>query len=264
MDSALCYDSENKRLYKGVAGTKDCLISKHDKKGYKTYKYSIPDEPVEIVISSNLHYQGASFLYAKILIKGKSMLNFQDIQALHLMNHCSLDTFQVEAGNWDELFDIIIKNYNNLYFTSEGDVENYLNELDKIVLCENISVFRNKSSQAPTEWKGTFLVLLHSINRLSNIIECKYNSVIDGNTYFQKRLLSSCRNYLQRFTDCYPTWERMEGDPRLKHFSEKLLTVCEYIEKNGNPFEIVDLLTTNRIKQSSNNQQSLKTDALTV
>lgn len=40
MDSALCYDSENKRLYKGVAGTKDCLISKHDKKGYKTYKYS--------------------------------------------------------------------------------------------------------------------------------------------------------------------------------------------------------------------------------
>lgn len=56
----------------------------------------------------------------------------------------------------------------------------------------------------------------------------------------------------------------MEGDPRLKHFSEKLLTVCEYIEKNGNPFEIVDLLTTNRIKQSSNNQQSLKTDELTV
>ncbi len=248
MDSALCYDSENKRLYKGVAGTKDCLISKHDKKGYKTYKYSIPGEPVEIVISSNLHYQGASFLYAQILIKGKSLLNFRDVRALYLINHCSLDTFQVEAGNWDELFDIIIRNYDNLYFTSEDDVENYLNELDKIVLRESISVFRNKNSEKPTEWKGTFLVLLHSINKLSNIIECKDNSVIDGNTYFQKRLLSSCRNYLQRFAEYYPTWEKKEEDSRQKQLSEKLLIVCEYVGKYGEPFEFVDLLIPGQTK----------------
>ncbi len=248
MDCALCYDSENKRLYKGIAGSNDCLIPKHDKKGYKTIKYSIPNEPVEIVISSNLHYQGASFLYAKILIKGKSMLNFKDTKSLYLLNDYSIDTFQVEAGNWDELFDIIIKNYNNLYFTSESDVENYLNELDKIALSESISVFRNKTSEKPTEWKGTFLVLLHSLNRLSNIIECKYNSVIDGNTFFQKRLLSSCRNYLQRFANCYPTWDKQEGDSRLKQLSEKLLVVCEYIEKYGNPFEFVDLLTPDQTK----------------
>ena len=248
MDSALCYDSENKRLYKGVAGTKDCLISKHDKKGYKTYKYSIPDEPVEIVISSNLHYQGASFLYAKILIKGKCLLNFQDTQALYLINHGSPNTFQVSAGNWDELFDIIIKNYNNLFFTSDGDIEKYLNELDKIVLSENISVFRNKTCQTPTEWKGTFLVLLHSINRLSNVIKCKDDSVMDGNTFFEKRILSSCRNYLQRFSNCYLTWGKEDGDSRLKQFSEKLLVVCEYIEKHGKPFEFVDLLA---IKEST-------------
>jgi len=249
MDCALCYDSENKRLYKGIAGSNDCLIPKHDKKGYKTIKHSIPNEPVEIVISSNLHYQGASFLYAKILIKGKSMLNFQDTKSLYLLNdYNSIDTFQVEAGNWDELFDIIIKNYNNLYFTSESDIEKYLNVLDKIVLSESISVFRNKTSEKPTEWEGTFLVLLHSINKLSNIIECKNNSVIDDNTYFQKRLLSSCRNYLQRFADCYPTWERKEGDSRLKQLSEKLLVVCEYIEKYGNPFEFVDLLTPDQTK----------------
>jgi hypothetical protein len=40
----------------------------------------------------------------------------------------------------------------------------------------------------------------------------------------------------------------MEGDPRLKHFSEKLLVVCEYIEKYGNPFEFVDLLTPDQTK----------------
>lgn len=253
MDSALCYDSENKRLYKGIAGSNDCLIPTHDKKGYKTFKYSIPSEPIEIVISSNLHYQGASFLYAKILLKGKCVLNFQDIQSLYLLNHCSLDTFQVSAGNWDELFDIIIKNYQNLYFISESDIEKYFNELDKIVLSENISVFRNKTNEKPTEWKGTFLVLFHSINRLTNIIKCKCDSVIDSNTFFEKRLLLSCRNYLQRFADCYPTWEEEDGDSRLKQFSEKLLVACNYIEKHGKPFEFVDLLTTNQTKESLNN-----------
>lgn len=250
MDSALCYDSENKRLYKGVTGSNDSLISEHDKKVSKIFRFSIPSEPVEIVISS----KRSSCLYAKMLIKGKYLLNFQDIQALYLLNDCSIDTFQVAVGNWDELFDIIIKNYHNLYFTSESDIEKYLNELDKIVLSENISVFRNKTSQAPTEWKGTFLVLLHSINRLTNIIKCKYDSVIDSNTFLEKRLLSSCRNYLQRFAECYPTWENKEGDSRRKQLSEKLLVVCEYVEKYGNPFEFVDLLTSNQTKESFNNQ----------
>lgn len=248
MDSALCYDSENKRLYKGVSSSNDCLIPKHDKKGYKTIKYAIPNEPIEIVISSNLHYQRASFLYAKILIKGKCVLNFQDIQSLYLLNHCSIDTFQVSAGNWDELFDIIIKNYQNLYFTSESDIEKYFNELNKIVLSEKMSVFRNKTSLTSTKWEGTFLVMLHAIDRLSNIIKCKCNSVIDDNTFFNDRLLSSCRNYLQRFADCYPTWEKEEGDSRQKQLSENLLVVCEYVEKHGKSFEFVDLLTANQIK----------------
>lgn len=248
MDSALCYDSENKRLYKGVSSSNDCLIPKHDKKGYKTFKYAIPNEPIEIVISSNLHYQGASFLYAKILIKGKCVLNFQDIQSLYLLNHCSLDTFQVAAGNWDELFDIIIKSYQNLYFTSESDIEKYFNELDKIVLSDNISVFRNKTSQTPVEWKGTFLVMLHSIKRLSNIIKSKCDSVIGSNTFFEKRLLSSCRSYLQRFAEYYPTLKKKEEDSRKKQLSENLLVVCEYVEKHGESFEFVDLLTANQIK----------------
>ena len=246
MDNALCYDSENKRLYKGVAGSNDCLIPMHDKKGYKTSKYSIPSEPVEIVISSNLHFQGASFLYAKILLRGRCVLNFQDIQALYLLNDYSIDTFQVAAGNWDELFDIIIKNYQNLYFASESDIEKYFNELDKIVLSENISVFRNKTSLTSTKWKGTFLVMLHAIDRLSNIIKCKCNSVIDDNAFFNDKLLSSCRNYLQRFAECYPIWEKKEGDSRLKQFSEKMLVVCENVEKHGNPLEFVDLLTSNQ------------------
>ena len=84
--------------------------------------------------------------------------------------------------------------------------------------------------------------MLHSINRLSNIIKCKCDSVIDSNAFFEKRLLSSCRSYLQRFADCYPTWEKEEGDSRFEKFAKELLVVCEYVEKYGKPFEFVDLL----------------------
>lgn len=245
MNSALCYDTEIKRLYKGYADSKDCVFSEHDKKGHKTYKFSIPGEPIEIVVSSNLHYQGASYLYARIIIKGKYLLNFKDIQALFLLNNCSLDTFQVPAGKWDELFNIIITNYNNLFFISESDIEQYLTKLDSIVLNKNISVFRNKTSQIPAEWEGTFLVMLHAIDKLSNIIKCKNASVLDGNAFFEKRLMTTCRNYLRRFVDCYPTWEKKENDSRLERFSKELFVVYEYIEKHGKPFEFVELITTN-------------------
>lgn len=244
MRSALSYDLASKHLYKGVAGSSDCLFAEPDKKTINSScKIAIPEEPVEIVISS----KGVSYLYAKILIKGKALLNFQDKQALYLVNYYSLDTFHVPAGNWDELFNIIVSNYNNLYYTSESDIENYFNELDTIVLKESVFVFRNKINQSPVEWKGSFLVLLHSVNILSSIINCKKDSVIGSNPFFEERLLSTCRKYMQRFATCYPTWDIKEGDSRLDRFSKRLFDVCKYIEQHGKPFELIDFFV--KLKQ---------------
>lgn len=240
MNRALCYDSVNKSLYNGLADTKDCIFPMHDKKGYKTLKFSIPGEPVEIIISS--YHHGVSYLYAKILINGKCLLNFHDTQALYILNNCSLDTFQVPAGNWNELFDIIVENYNNLFFISESKIDGYFNELDGIISSENISVFRNKTSQTSTEWEGTFLVMLHSIDKLSNIIKCQCDSVVQHNSFLEKRLLSTCRTFLKRFAECYPTWNKKEGDSRMERFSKELFIVLEYVEKHGKPFEYIDFI----------------------
>ena len=119
MELALCYDRGNRRLFKGDSNSNDCIFTEHDKKGYKTYKFVIPDEPVEITVFSNLHYQGASFLYAKILVKDKLVLNFHDKESLYLISHNGLETFQVQAGDWNELFNIIIKIHDNLYFINQ-------------------------------------------------------------------------------------------------------------------------------------------------
>lgn len=243
MVRALSYDLENNRLYNGIGGTADCIFSEHDKKGFHTYKVSLPNEPVEIKVSSNLNYQGASYLYAEILIRGNKMLNFQDKQALYLLNACSLDTFQVPAGNWDELFDSIVRNYNNRYIVCEKDIDMYFNELDDIVLKDGIHVYLNKTDQAGTEWKSSFLVVLHVFDKLTDIMRSRNESVLSDNAFFESRLLATCKRCLQRFSECYPTWEIKEDDRRLKRLSEKLFAVIGYINQYGKPLEYVNLLT---------------------
>lgn len=237
---ALCYDNLEKRLYKGASNSKDCLFSEHTKKGYNVQKIQVPGIPVEIIFSSNLYYQGASYLFAKLLVNGKYLLNFQDRQALYLVNHHSLDTFQVPAENWNELFDIIIRHHNDSYLTSEEDIENYFTELDNLISKENIVVFRNKTAKNPSVWDGTFLVLLHSADIISNIIKCKDNSLMRDNTFFEKKLLETCKNYLHRFSDCYHNWVLKDDDSRIKRFSNELFAVCEYVEQKGNPFDFVN------------------------
>ena len=223
MNSAICYDAAKKRLYCGIAGTKECIFSEHDEKGYKTYKVSIPNTLDEIIISSNLHYQGASYLYAKIRVKDMFLLNFDDINALECINHYELDTFQVSAGEWDELFDIVVKNYNQWHLLNESDIESYFKKIESIISSEEILVFRNKTDQMPTRWEGTFLVMLHAIRIISSAILCKDQSILKGHVFFENKLLSVCRCFMHRFANCLPTWNLRENDSRIKNFSEGLI-----------------------------------------
>lgn len=239
---ALCYDFVGKRLYCGFSDTNDCIFQAHDKKGYKNYKISIPNEPVEIVISSNLHYQGASFLFAKIIVEDKLVLNFHDKESLYLVSHNGLETFQVQAGDWNELFNIIIKIHDNLYFINETDIKSYFDELDNMISCEEILVYRNKTDNKPTKWNGTFLVLLHTADVLNNIIQCKDYSLLANNSIFSQKLLMSCRKYLQRFSDCFSELQFKENDSRVERLSKELLLICNYVERNGKPLEFAKLL----------------------
>lgn len=243
MNIALCYNKEQKRLYIGCEHSNDSLFVEHDKKGWKTNIIKIPNEPIEIIIKSNLHYQGASYLYAQIKNKDKYLLNFKDIQALYLTRGDSINTFHVSLGDWQELFRIIIDNYNNLLYVSESEIDKYFFEIENIINSESISVCRNKTDEKPGNWNDIFLVLLHSIDLLSNIIKIKDESILFNNTFFSDRLLKTCKMFLSRFSECYPSFEKKEKDQRLNRLSKELIIVCEYINKYGKPLEYVDLLT---------------------
>lgn len=242
MSKALCYNKETKQFYVGYVGSSDSLFAEYDNKGYKTTKIEVQNEPIEIIISSNLNYQGASYLYAKIKIRGKYLLNFKDTHALYCINKSGLTIFSVSAGDWQELFDIIVKNCNTP-FISESDIERYLSEVENMIQSESISVYRNKTAQTSNLWKGVLLVLLHSMDVLSNIIENKDESILFDNKFFEDRLLKTCKIFLKKFSECYESFERKEKDTRINRLSKKLITVCEYIDKYGKPLEYVDLLT---------------------
>lgn len=253
MSRALCYDKETQNLYNGWGGHNESLFAEHDKKGWKETTIQIPSTSDEIIIRSNFDYGRSSYLYAKILIGGKFLLNFQDLKALHMPGYTEwnivrngLEFFHVQPGNWDELFDIIVKNYNDLYtIISEcaNDIEKYFNELDNMIFADSISIFTDKTYQKTAKRTGTFLVLLHAIDVLSNIIKCKEKSLIADNTFFTNRLLETCRNFIQRFLECYRTWEIKEDNCSLKRFSKGLLLVCDYVEEHGKPLEFVNLFT---------------------
>lgn len=242
MNRALCYDTVNKRLYVGWADTNESLFPEHDKKGFKTFKFSIPNEPVEIVISSNLHYLGASFLYAEFFIKGKSLLNFKDTKSLYLVNHNEINTFQVRAGNWEELFDTLVDTCNNHYLVCESDIDKYFCEIDNIIQCDKITVFRNKTDDHPNLWEGSFFVLLHSLDLITNIIKCFEDSILNNNKYLVNRIMQTCRLFMQRFAMCYPLWGKSEDDSRMERFSKELVVVHSFINQHGKSFEFVNFL----------------------
>lgn len=242
MNKALCYDAAINRLYCGIAGTKDCVFAEHDQKGFKTYKVSIPNNPIEVIISSNLHYLGASYLYAKIFAKGKCLLNFKDTQSLYLTGNRELDTFQVSAGNWEELFETIIYVFNNQYITHEKDIENYFCELDSIIKSNKISIRRNKTDIKTNTWEGSFLVLLHALDIITNVIECREGSVMETNTFLINRILLTCKTFLRRFVKDSTTWELKEEDSRLKRFSEELIGIHHYVNQFGKPLDFTRIL----------------------
>ena len=66
--NALCYNKEEKRLYIGSEFSNDSLFVEHDKKGWKTNTIKIPNEPIEIIIKSNLHYQYQNFYIFLVIL----------------------------------------------------------------------------------------------------------------------------------------------------------------------------------------------------
>lgn len=233
MTPALCYYKPT--LYKGSSGDPNCFFEAYDKKGYKKQKITIPNEKVDIIIHSNLHYAGASYLFANILVKDLYVLNFKDKQMLYLLNNHSLSTFQVEPGDWNSLFDIIVQEHNNLFMISESIIKDYFDELDKIIDKDIVTIWNSKVAERQTTWNKAFLVRLFSSDKIVDIINSVEKSTICKNSFVHKCLYASCMNFTKKIAQELE-WEGVEqNDLRLKRLCKNLAIIHNYMGGHGNP-----------------------------
>lgn len=235
MALSLCYNRVKSSLYKGRDGDSDSIFDAYDKKGWKEQKISIPNENVDIIIHSNHHYAGASYLYAKIIIRDLYVLNFRDEQMLYLLSDANLNTFQVKPEDWDTLFDKIIHEHENLFMISESIIKKYFNELDKIIDGNSISIFRNKADDRPTLWDNNFLVRLHSSDKIVDIIKNVEKSTISNSQFVHKCLYTSCINLTKKIAQELEWDDIKRTYSRLKRLGHNLSLIHKYMDDYGSP-----------------------------
>lgn len=106
-------------------------ISEHDEKGFLSPLHEqtliIPKHNVKITVRTNLHFGSKSYMNATISMEDKTVLNFQDTSLLH-----SINIVYAKPGEWNDLFDGIIRVYDNIY-GSESSINKYFDAIETAI-----------------------------------------------------------------------------------------------------------------------------------
>lgn len=158
-----------------------CSIIEHDEKGIKCPLHEqtleIPERNIKIVVRTNLHYGSKSYMYARIIMMDKNVLNFLDNSLLH-----SVDIIFAMPGDWDMLFDRTINIYDSI-FCSENYINSYFDAIDEAV--------KGEKPQKGNE-------LNNAIVRMSEIADKQSFSIYCDNTVLNDRMKNSCRLLIKR------------------------------------------------------------------
>ena len=164
----LYYDSK-KGLVKSNNYAVGCYITEHDEKGIKCPLHEqtleIPERNVKIIVRTNLHYGSKSYMNARITMMDKCVLNFLDNSLIH-----SVDIIFAIPGDWEMLFDRIIKVYESI-FCSESNINSYFDAIDDAV--------KGEKTQKGNELNNAIIRISQIADKQSSSIYCD-NNVVDG------------------------------------------------------------------------------------
>lgn len=114
---------------------------------------------------------------ARITMMDKYVLNFLDNSLIH-----SIDIIFAIPGDWDMLFDRIIKVYESI-FCSESNINSYFDAIDEAV--------KGEKTQKGNE-------LNNAIIRISQIADKQSSSIYCDNNVVDDRMKNSCRLLIKR------------------------------------------------------------------
>jgi len=220
MSLYLYYDSK-----RGLVKSQDFAIGsyiiEHDEKGRKDPLHEqtleIPNLNVKIVVITNLHYGSWSYMYATISMMNKNVLNFHDTSLKH-----SVMKVYAKPGNWDMLFDGVIKLYNSIY-NSETQINAYF---DEIV---------NRTIDATGHTVDVFVEIT---TRLAELADSIAGSIFSDNATLRIRMRKTCGLVIRRISTDLD--KKLITESQYDKIESNLHSVFRYLTERD---EILDTLT---------------------
>lgn len=196
----------------GINQPKGDYIIQHDEKGmfcplHEQTLY-IPERNVKITVWTNLHYGSKSYMNAAITMMDRNVLNFFDTSLLS-----SIKKVKAKPGDWNMLFDDIVRLYNNIY-NSEKSINTYFDIIEEAVV--------GKNTKAGTE-------LHYAVVRLSEITCELSNSIYCDSEVIKFRIKKACHLLIKRLmslkisSNCKPWTKELNGI--FRYLSEREMIV---------------------------------------
>ena len=177
----LYYDSK-KGLVKAQNYAVGNYIMEHDEKGWDAPHHEqvleIPSQNVKIMVNTNLGWGPKSYMYARISMMDKIVLNFFDTTLRYPVNMVC-----VKPGDWNELFDSIIKLYNSIY-NSEAPINDFFDMIEETIKAD-----------------CTIDKMVYVTTRLSEISEMVSTSIYADSRVIKMRLRRVCKMLFQNIEE---------------------------------------------------------------
>ena len=177
----LYYDSK-KGLVKAQNYAIGNYIMEHDEKGWDAPHHEqvleIPGRNVKIIVNTNLGWGLKSYMNARISMMDKSVLNFLDTTLRYPINMVC-----VEPGDWNELFDGIIKLYNSIN-NSEAPINEFFDVIEETIKID-----------------CTIDKMVYVTARLSEISEMLSASIYADSKVVEVRMRRACKMLFQNIEE---------------------------------------------------------------
>ncbi len=224
-DCCLCY-SQSRGLYSSnYFVSSDTIYQAH---GYEGFHYDIVEvNGLKIRFDSNFGYGKSSYLRATVEKDGQRLLDF-DPSKIHVLNNCSVASFDVKSYEWSSLFDKIIAASNNFNpeLCSTQSIA-YIEKLIEILNFYKINIRGTLVDDKEVLWDGEFLVALFVSYKTTDLLNgLKLSHITDRNTI--ENTLKLCRELLAKLHII----DADIADSRTMKLSDTLFLIHEFMYEN--------------------------------
>lgn len=236
----LCYSQEKGLYTKRFTENEDSEELLYRPQGYVGFvddKITIPGQDIEIEIQTNFDYRSASYHRATFKKRNRYVLDF-DLNKLHILNNCSVETFDVPLYDWDGLFSKLVKAYKELSMvTYASSAIAYLEGLSGMLDKNEVVINGNLEEAKSTLWKGDFMVGLYVGKKMRDLFR-GYQFANTSDSVVIEHTIDLCRKYIGKVK----LQDLDYGDTRVSQISETMMLIHQFMCENKAGIEYMSMM----------------------